>query len=166
MPSDTSRHDFQQSLPIQDDLMIAKKNIYHSQFKSTLKFQNMNIHNINNTKLAQFKGYASMDTKKLDMKKNVIYDSIYCQHTNMNHILQSNKRDVICKQVVDYGDFQAALNTNTNDDTQSDLTLNTNSISKGNQTDSNSSNYSSSEESNSYNQQNNYNAIIQDITEN
>ena len=43
--------------------MIAKKNILHSQFQSTLKFQNMNIHNINNTKLAQFKGFVSMNTK-------------------------------------------------------------------------------------------------------
>ena len=105
MPSDTSSHDFKQCLPIQDDLMIAKKNMHHSKIQCTLKFQNMNIHNINNTKLAQFKGYASMDTKLLDMKKNIIYDGIYCQPTNMNHILLPNKRDVVCKQVIDYGNF-------------------------------------------------------------
>ena len=58
--------------------MIDKKNILHYRFQSTLKFQNINIHNINNTKLAQFKGYASMDTKNLDMKKSVIYNGIYC----------------------------------------------------------------------------------------
>ena len=104
IPSDTSQHDFEKSLPIQDDLMIAKKNVLHSQFQLTLKFQNMNIHNINNTKLAQFKGFASMDTKKIDVKKNIIYDGIYCQPTNMDHILP-NKRDVICEQVIDYRDF-------------------------------------------------------------
>ena len=49
--------------------MIAKKNIYDSKNLSTLEFQNMNIHNINNTKLAQCKGYAFKDTKNLDMKK-------------------------------------------------------------------------------------------------
>ena len=166
MPSDTSSHDFKQCLPIQDDLMIAKKNLLHSKIQSTLKFQNMNIHNINNTKLAQFKGYASMDTKLLDMKKNIIYYGIYCQPTNMNNHVLLKKNNDICEQVIDYGDFQSAFNTNTNDDTESDLTLNTNSISKTYQSDSKSSNDSSSEESNSCNQQNNYNAIIQDIIEN
>ena len=146
--------------------MIAKKNIYDSKNLSTLEFQNMNIHNINNTKLAQFKGYAFQDTKNLDMKKKVIYDGIYCQPTNMNNNLLPKKNNDICEQVIDFGDFQSAFNTNTNNDTQSDLTLNTNSISKVNQTDSNQSSYSSSEESNSCNQQNNYNAIIQDIIEN
>ena len=95
MPLDTSLHDFKQCLPIQDDLMIAKKNVLHSKIQSTLKFQNMNIHNINNTKLAQFKGFASMDTKKIDMKKKVIYNGIYCQPTNMDPILLPNKTDVI-----------------------------------------------------------------------
>ena len=95
IPSDFSHYDFEKSLPILDDLMIAKKNVLHSQFQSTLKFQNMNIHNINNTKLAQFKGFASMDTKKIDMKKKVIYNGIYCQPTNMDPILLPNKTDVI-----------------------------------------------------------------------
>ena len=50
--------------------MIAKKNIYDSKNLSTLNFQNMNIHNINNTKLAQFKEYPFMGIKKLDIKKS------------------------------------------------------------------------------------------------
>ena len=58
--------------------MIAKKNIYHSEFQSTLKFQHMNIHNINNSKLDQFKGYVSIYNKKLNMKKSIIHNGIYC----------------------------------------------------------------------------------------
>ena len=46
----------------------------------------MNIHNINNSKLDQFKGYISIDTKKLDMKKSIIHNGIYCQPTNQNYI--------------------------------------------------------------------------------
>ena len=130
--------------------MIAKKNVLHSQFQSTLKFQNMNIYNINNTKLDQFKGYVSMDTKKLDRKKNVIYDGIYYQATNMDPI-SPIKRDFLFEQVIDYGDFQSSINTNTNNNTQSNLTLNTNSISKVSENDSNSYNNSSSQESNSCN---------------
>lgn len=34
-----------------------------------------------------------MDTKKLDIKKIVIYDTIYCKPTNnMDHILLPNKK--------------------------------------------------------------------------
>ena len=38
IPLNASLHDFQQSLPIQDNLMIAKKNVHHTKFQSTLKF--------------------------------------------------------------------------------------------------------------------------------
>ena len=38
----------------------------------------MNIHNIKNSKLEQFKEYISMDTKKLNIKKRIIYNGIYC----------------------------------------------------------------------------------------
>ena len=85
--------------------MIAKKNIYDSKNLSTLEFQNMNIHNINNTKFAQFEGYAFQDTKNIDMKKKVIYDGIYCQPTNMNNNLLPKNNNDICEQVIDFGEF-------------------------------------------------------------
>ena len=37
-----------------------------------------------------------MDTKKLDIKKIIIHDGIYCQPTNMNQILLPNEKEVIC----------------------------------------------------------------------
>ena len=92
----------------------------------------MNIHNVNNSKLYQFKGYVSIDTKKIDIKKSIIHDGISSQPTNTNQILLPKEKEVICEQVIDYRDYQSAFNTNTNDDVQSNLTLNTNSISKGN----------------------------------
>ena len=58
--------------------MISKKNVYHSEFQSTLKFQYMNIHNIKNSKLDQFKGYVLIHTKKLNMKKSIIDYRSYC----------------------------------------------------------------------------------------
>ena len=85
-----------------------------------------------------------MDTKKLDRNKNVIYDGIYYQATNMDPI-SPIKRDFLFEQVIDYGDFQSSINTNTNNNTQSNLTLNTNSISKVSENDSNSYNKSSSQ---------------------
>ena len=92
----------------------------------------MDIHNINNSKLDEFKGYVSIDTKKLDIKKSLIHNRIYFQPTNINQILLKNDKEVICEQVIDYRDYQLAFNTNTNDDAESNLTLNTNSISEGN----------------------------------
>ena len=50
----------------------------------------------------------------------------------MNNNLLPKKNNDICEKVIDFRDFQSAFNTNTNIDTQSDLTLNTNSISKVN----------------------------------
>ena len=125
----------------------------------------MNIHNINNSKLDQFKGYVLIDTKKLDMKKSIIRDGIYYQPTNTNHILLPKEKEVIYEKVIYYRDYQSTFNSNRNDDIQSDLTLNINSISKGNQKDSNSSNDASSEETHSCNQ-NKYNTIIKDLIDN
>ena len=79
------------------------------------------------------------------MSHCVDHNCTLIKNKHMNNNLLPKKKNDICEQVIDYGDFQSAFNTNTNDDMQSDLTLNTNSISKGHQTDSNSSNDSSSE---------------------
>ena len=66
-------------ISVQDDLMVSKKKCFNSQFQSTIKFQNSNIHNIKNIiPPSQFIGHASIDPKSLSLKKNIVEQISKC----------------------------------------------------------------------------------------
>ena len=148
-------------ISVQENLMICKKQPINNKFESTIKFQNMSIHNRKNMVPSHFQGHATVDPKSLLSKQNVIYHGIYCQPTADDKI-ESKKGSKIYEQIIDYGDFQTNFDNN---DNQSELTSNYHSEDSRDEDNSNTSDNSSISQSSKQNHQD-YNKIIQDIVEN
>ena len=90
---------------LQDNLMITKKHSStQANFQSTIKFHNMSIHNVKTSLPSNFSGHVTMDPKSLLLKKNVVFDGIYCQPTNDN-CPQSPNIEQNNLQVIDSGNF-------------------------------------------------------------
>ena len=61
------------------DIMYSKKHTDYVTFQDTVKFQNIDIHNIKSNIPIQFQGHVTMDPKKLKLKHDVISNGSYCQ---------------------------------------------------------------------------------------
>ena len=141
--------------------MISKQSTNFSRFLTTVKFQNMNIHNSKTVIPSKFDGIATIDPNSLLLKQNVNKHGIYCQpisnHLDTSKSLSENANRT---QIVDFGDFSSDFNTeNNHEDNKSDYS----SISQSKSL-SNVSDYSSSGKSDNPNQ--NYKSIMQEVIEN
>ena len=152
-------------ISIQKDIMISKKHsASQSNYHSTIKFQNINIHNCKNSIPTNFSGHVTMNPKSLELKKSVIFDGIYSRSTLFKdkNSYNSTKTDQV-QQIVDFGDFHSDFNTNKHD-TESDLS--NSSLSGNNHIDDNSNDDNSSFEVSHNKKNTGYDEIIQGIVDN
>ena len=70
--------------------MYSKKHTDYSSFQDTVKFQNINIHNLKTKVPIQFHGHATMDPTNLKLKQDIVFNEIYCQPATNDDIDNSN----------------------------------------------------------------------------
>ena len=161
VPSEVENIELNPIISNKKELMISKQSTNFSRFLTTVKFQNMNIHNSKTVIPSKFDGIATIDPNSLLLKQNVNKHGIYCQpisnHLDTSKSLSENANRT---QIVDFGDFSSDFNTeNNHEDNKSDYSSMSQSKSL-----SNASDYSSSGKSDNPNQ--NYKSIMQEVIEN
>ena len=122
VPSEVENIELNPIISNKKELMISKQSTNFSRFLTTVKFQNMNIHNSKTVIPSKFDGIATIDPNSLLLKQNVNKHGIYCQpisnHIDTSKTLSENANRT---QIVDFGDFSSDFNIeNNSEDNKSD----------------------------------------------
>ena len=112
-PSDSIPSHLQPLLSVEKGLMVSKQKCDYSSFQPTVKFQNLNIHNVISKAPSHFLGHAIMDPKSLATRKDVSSHGIYGTKSNVLPA-SSYLPNIDQTQVIDFGDFVDELKSSCN----------------------------------------------------